>query len=80
MFSMSIMSLQSIKLLQQILWDELISLCMHYCPAKAALKEEQGEFTIGMNSYAFIFSTATSYSYQQLCKIWKDSWNYLAKF
>ena len=34
MFSMSVISLQSVRLLQQILWDELISLCMHFSHIK----------------------------------------------
>ena len=45
MLSMSVMSLQSIRLLQQIFWDEMISLCMHYCHAKATFQEEQRELT-----------------------------------
>ena len=34
------------RLLQQILWDELILMCMHYCHAKATFQEEQRVLTV----------------------------------
>ena len=74
MFSLSLMNLLSIKLLQQILWDELISLCMHYCHAKATFKDEQRKLTIKeWTPMPLFFSTATSHQYQHLCKICKKS-------
>ena len=36
-FHMSVMSLQSIRLLQKIFWDKFISLCMHYIITKTYL-------------------------------------------
>ena len=80
MFSMYVMRLQNIRLLQEILWDELISLFMYYCHAKANFQEDQRELTINewIPTHLF-YLTTTSHQYQHLCKIWNDSLNYLSR-
>ena len=133
MFILSVMSLQSIRLLQQIIWEELISPCKHFCHAKSTFQEGQREITEkelnprplfissnnilsisilmqnmkrflklfcktrsrNQNSFSritkkinlkewipgplFLCVTRTFHPFQHLCKIWKDSLNYLAR-